>query len=769
MVKLIKKKGIVFIFLLSVPVILFFILNFIFPFPIDNISYSQIILAKDSTVMNASLNRSEKWRMKTELTEIVPQLKEAFLYKEDKYFYYHPGFNPIAVLRAFINNVVYGKKKSGASTITMQVARLLEPKRRTYGSKLIELFRAIQLETKLSKDEILQLYLNLVPYGGNIEGVKSASVLYFDQLPNRLSLAQIVTLTIIPNRPTSLCLGKGNKKIKSERDKWLLRFRKDKIFPGEDIATAIEEPLDIKRANAPKGIPHISNRLKKKYPEENSIQTCIDKTTQRRVETITYNYIQHIKHKHIYNASVLVVNNQTMEVETYLGSPDFSDNEHNGQVDGVKALRSPGSALKPLVYAMGFDDGIITPKSTINDVPTDFNGYAPQNFDKKFNGKVSIETALSYSLNVPAVKILEQISVQRFVQKLKKASFKNVAKEERNLGLSAILGGCGVTLEEMTGLYCAFANVGSFMRLHYLKAEGQSGKVSLLSPMAAYMVTDILAQLTRPDLPNNYLNTYHVPLIAWKTGTSYGRRDAWSIGYNKKYTVAVWVGNFSGEGVPDLTGSDIATPLLFEIFNTLDYNASNNWFFKPDLLKFRFVCPETGKLPDEHCDHTVVDYYIPTVSSAEKCQHLKTVFVSADGLLSYCNQCLPEGGYKKEKYQNLEDDLIDYYRCKGIPLEEIPAHNPACHKLSEVNAPQIIMPADNKEYILDKEDPADIVLKCLAHNEVKKVFWYVNNEFYKEAFVSDKIFLRPSQGKIKISCSDDKGRNADISILVKYQ
>ncbi|HVD98255.1 MAG TPA: penicillin-binding protein 1C [Cytophagaceae bacterium] len=753
---------------LAVVFFLFILLNFFFPFRIK-VPYSQIILAADNSIIHTSLSSDDKWRMKTELHEIVPQLREALLYKEDRYFYYHPGFNPLAIGRALFNNIISGKKTSGASTITMQVVRLLEPRERTYGSKFIEIFRAMQLEWQLSKDEILQLYINLVPYGGNIEGVKSASVLYFGRMPNRLSLAQITALTIVPNRPTSLRPGRSNEYIKKERNRWLLQFREANLFPHADIEAALVEPLEANRLKAPKELPHLSNRLSAQYPEKDIILTCIHKKIQQQVEQISYNYLQRLRQKHIHNAAVLVLNNQTMEVEAYLGDPDFYDSEHAGQVDGIRAVRSPGSALKPLVYAMGFDEGKITPKTVLTDVPTDFNGYAPENFDKKFNGKVTVETALAYSLNIPAVKMLEEVTVPVFVQKLKNAGFKKIAKEEKSLGLSTILGGCGVTVEEMAGLYSAFANGGKTFSLRYLKTDTKNEKASLFSPMAAYMITDILIQITRPDLPYNYQSTYHVPTIAWKTGTSYGRRDAWSIGYNKKYTIAVWVGNFSGEGVPELTGADIATPLLFELFNNIEYNAANNWFFKPDDLKFRFVCPESGKLPGEYCEHTLVDYYIPNVSSAEQCAHVKPVNVDIEERYSYCNLCLPEGGYKKKLYPNLPSDLIDYYLSKGIMFAQIPEHNPRCSRIQESNTPTIISPLHNKEYIVDKEDPAELALKCNAHNDVKTVFWYINNHFYREASAYEKIFFKPTEGRCKISCSDDKGRNADIYIIVKYQ
>ncbi|MFL5731369.1 MAG: penicillin-binding protein 1C, partial [Cytophagaceae bacterium] len=580
----------------------FFILNLIFPLD-TQIRYSQIVLAEDGSVLHAYLSSDDKWRMKTELDEIIPELKETIIRKEDQYFYYHPGINPLAVLRALFNNVIKQKKTSGASTITMQVARLLEPKKRNFGNKIVETFRAFQLELYFSKDEILQMYLNLVPYGSNIEGVKSASLLYFDRLPAQLSLAQVVTLAIIPNRPTSLGLGKNNDYIITERNRWLNYFRQDKVFSDNEISSALMEPLDVKRLPSPSMAPHFCYRMKKMYPDKEIIHTVLNKSTFQKTEKITYNYIQRLKKYNIHNAAIIVLNNETKSIEAYLGSPDFKDIEHGGQVDGVMAVRSPGSTLKPLIYAAGFDEGLITPKSIVNDVPTNFGGYMPENFDKKFIGKISVSQALAYSLNIPAVKVLEQIGVPSFTARLKKAGFRQIEKDEPYLGLSVILGGCGVRLEELTGLFSCFSNQGKMIRFRYLKEDEASDTVRVVSPAAAFMVTDILTQITRPDLPNHYESSYHVPKVAWKTGTSYGRRDAWSIGYNKKYTIGVWIGNFSGEGVPELTGADIATPLLFQLFNSLDYNSSNNWFTMPKGLDFRYVCPETGKVPESFCQN----------------------------------------------------------------------------------------------------------------------------------------------------------------------
>ncbi|MCH8316960.1 MAG: transglycosylase domain-containing protein, partial [Bacteroidetes bacterium] len=390
-----KKTSLLFpIYFVTGILLAFFLLNWLFPLKV-NIEYSQIITSSKGRVLHAFLTSDEKWRMKTELGEIIPELKKAIIYKEDKYFYYHFGINPISIIRALYNNTLQNKKTSGASTITMQVARLLEPKERTYANKLIEMFRAIQLELYYSKDEILQLYLNLLPYGGNIEAVKSASLLYFQRNPDHLSLSQIVILTIIPNRPNSLIPGQNNDLIEKERNRWLRKFKADNIFPENMIEDALNEPLKAQRHEAPKFAPHFAYRLKSKYPGKAIIKTHLDGNIQNKVELITYNYIQRLKHFNIHNAAVIVIKNKSVVVIAYLGNADFSDTENAGQVDGIKAVRSPGSTLKPFVYALAIDKGIVTPKNTITDVPVNFGGYSPENFNKKFHGKVTIEQALA--------------------------------------------------------------------------------------------------------------------------------------------------------------------------------------------------------------------------------------------------------------------------------------------------------------------------------------------------------------------------------------
>ncbi len=773
------------------------VLSLLFPLRTD-VPFAPIVTARDGTVLHAFLADDDKWRMKTELSEISPTLRSALLQKEDKWFYWHFGVNPFAIVRAAVNNLRYQKTTSGASTLTMQVARMLEnqymaqkegkrkrptQRERTVWNKIVEVFRALQLEITHSKSEILQLYLNLAPYGGNIEGVKAASLLYFGTLPEKLSLAQATTLAIIPNRPTTLKLDENNAVIRRERDKWLERFRAEGVFPSAQIDDALREPTDIQRHDAPTTIaPHFAYRMKRLFPEESTILTTLDTRKQQSVQTLTQNVVRRLKIYGISNAAVLVVNNATREVEAYLGSPDYADKAASGEVDGVRAVRSPGSALKPLAYTLAMDKGLITPKTVLTDVPTNFDGYTPENFDRTYRGFVPAEKALINSLNIPAVKLVRSLGVAAFTEALTNAGFEQIRKDGKKLGLSVVLGGCGVRLEEMAGLYCAFANYGEWKPLIFRKdavegikdaASKQAPGTRLVSPSAAFMLGEILTQLTRPDVPRNFGSTRHLPKVAWKTGTSYGRRDAWSIGYNKRYTVAVWVGNFSGVGAPELVGADIATPLLFDIFNAIDYNSPNDWFQPPPELDFRLVCSESGLPPNDFCQNQVSEYYLPRISSNAKCQHLKEVAVSADERMSYCTDCLPTTGYKKKLYPNLPPEMLALYNAQNQTFERIPEHNPECSRAVGGTAPTITSLTDGKEYLIEKaangQAASELLLTCHAANDVRTVYWFLNDKFLRSASPEERVFFKPERGQVKISCSDDKGRNSNIWITVAWQ
>ena len=740
-------------------------LNFLFPVP-DKISYSAIVTDNRGEVIHAYLTKDQQWRMKTELSEISPLLRKTIIEKEDRYFYYHPGINALAMGRAFFMNLLRLKRTSGASTITMQVARALEPKQRTYFNKGIEMFRALQLEWKYSKDEILQLYLNLVPYGCNIQGVKSAAILYFKKNPDHLSLAEITALSIIPNRPSSLVMGRNNDLIVKERNRWLEKFAAAKIFTQKEIKDALDEPLLATRGSVPALLPHLSYRLAKQGGD--IIKTHINMNTQHTIEKLVADYARSLKLKNIRNAAVIVLDNQSHRVIAYVGSADFTDTTDGGQVNGAAAIRQPGSTLKPLLYGLCIDGGLLTPKMMITDVSVNYQGYAPENYDKKFNGYVSMEYALEHSLNIPAVKSLRLLGKDQLVQKLAQCNFEQVKKDQQKLGLSMILGGCGATLEELTGLYSAFANDGIYVKPSYSTSDSSGGNTRILSAAANFMINETLSKVNRPDFPLNWQSTGHMPKIAWKTGTSYGRRDAWSIGYNKQFTIGIWTGNFSAQGIPELSGANIATPLLFKIFNTIDYDSDQEWFSQPKECDIRQVCSETGLPPGDFCSNIITDYFIPLVSSAKKCDNMEELMISADEKISYCQSCVPATGYKKKLYKIITPDMQAWMSDNRVVFAAIPPHNPACEKVFKEGAPLIMSPANGTEYLISRKHPEPLQLVCRAAPDAGSIYWYINDKFYKSGNKGEKQFFVPDEGPVKVSCTDDKGRNRDVWITVKY-
>ncbi|HEY4336047.1 MAG TPA: penicillin-binding protein 1C [Puia sp.] len=745
--------------------LLFLCLNWVFPLP-DRIEYSTIVTDDKGEVIHAFLTRDQQWRMKTELSEISPLLRKTLVQKEDKYFYHHWGINPIAVLRAFGRNILQLRRTSGASTITMQVARALEPKKRTYWGKTREMFRALQLEWKYSKDEILQMYLNKVPYGGNIQGVKSASILYFGKNPDHLSLAEITALSIIPNRPSSLVMGRNNDRIVGERNKWLRRWAREKVFTDREIADALAEPLTATRGSIPAYVPQLALKLKKRGGP--IVHSTIQLNMQRKLEKLVKDYSRTLALRNIRNAAVIVIDNATHRVVSYVGSADFRDSTDGGQVNGAAAIRQPGSTLKPLLYGLCIDEGLLTPKRMITDVPVNYDGYAPENYDRRFNGYVTMEYALEHSLNIPAVKSLKMLGKDKLIRKLVSCNFRQVDRDRSKLGLSMILGGCGATLEELTGMYSIFASGGSYVRPLYATTDTVVKGVRVLSPAATFMINETLSKVNRPDFPLNWESTVHLPKIAWKTGTSYGRRDAWSIGYNKRYTVGIWAGNFSGLGIPELSGANVATPLLFTVFNTIDYDDDASWFSKPEDCDVRMVCSETGLPPADLCTHLVTDYFVPLVSTTKKCDNRQEVFVSADEKMSYCRLCLPPAGYKKKWYMVIPPEMKEYYDMNRITYQNIPTHNPACEKVFREGAPVVMSPANGTEYLINRKDPEPLQLRCRVGNDVAKVFWYINDKFYKSGEAGAREFFVPEEGPVKISCTDDKGRNRNIWIRVRY-
>ncbi|MEM7036040.1 MAG: penicillin-binding protein 1C, partial [Bacteroidota bacterium] len=617
----------------------------------------------------------------------------------------------------------------------------------------------------------LEMYLSYLPYGGNVEGVKAASHLYFGRPPSKLSLAQSTLLTVIPNRPNSLRLDTRKHHARAARDRWLHRFEADQTFSSPQIQAALSEPIEAHRRQLVPKAPHLSQRLVHRTPTGRQTAT-LSPTLQARCERLLSNYVHRNRFKGISNGALIVIDNQTSAVKAYVGSADFHDVAAAGQVDGVRAIRSPGSALKPVAYAMAFDQGIYTPASRLLDVPTDWEGYSPTNYDEQYRGPVSLAYALRHSLNITAVHTLERVGYARFLDLMADAGFETIRRQRDELGLSVILGGCGVTLEELTRLFTAFARGGVLYPLAYTEADLAAPRkgVRLFSEGAAWLIGHILSGIERPDLPNDVIPSTGRSKIAWKTGTSYGHRDAWSVGFTPRYTVGVWMGNFDGRGAPELSGTGMAVPLLFEVFGALEAGAEGDAvteFAQPHSVRQRPVCLETGDLPSEECTHVGMSYFLADISPRSVCTQAQSIYISTDSSLQYCTGCLPESGYLKASYPIYPPALTLWYESNDLPYPHPPPHNPACEATFDGPGPDINSPSEDFEYLVEAGSGQEILLQAASDTRVNRHYWYVNDRFVQSCAPGEKVFFPARPGRLKVSCMDDKGRSAMVEILVK--
>jgi len=742
------------------------VLDALFPPPQPPL-YSKQILDRDGELLNAFLARGDKWRLRTRIDHVTPDLIRAIVTKEDRYYLYHPGINPFAIIRAFSSNLVEGRRVSGASTITMQLARMLEPAERSYSAKFREMIRALQLERRYSKRDILEMYLSVLPMGGNIEGVASASWIYFNRPPDKLSLTQCIALAVIPNNPNRYRLDRSSSLLDKEIQHWIGRFRERSVFGEHRLALASEEMLFPARHAMPSRAPHLSRKLGK-WSAHDIVHTTLDGEIQNIAENLLRNHVRRVILDGVSNGAVLVLRNDSMEVAAYCGSADFDDVAHQGQVDGVTGLRSPGSVLKPLLFARAFDDGYLTPGMMLLDIPTDFGGYMPENFDATFRGEVAARDALLHSLNIPAVRLLARQGVTEFISFLTATGFSTIAAKRELLGLSLILGGCGVTLEELTRALSMFAREGRLSPLRYRTDDAFVEGTRMFSSASAFLVSDILSKNIRPDLPTELLESTRLPQIAWKTGTSYGKRDAWAVGWNKQYTIAVWMGNFSGVGAPALSGAVMAVPLLVDLFNAIDYDGGDHRIQRPDDVITRDVCVRTGLPPSERCEGIVGEFAIRDVSTTMTCSLMREFFTDEAGRVRYCRECLPSEGAMSVWYPAYDPELILWFRKNRRSVPEPPPHNTQCSARFSDDTPVILSPSSDYQYFIEQGSEQQISLHAAAHAGVRVLYWYVDGEHVGTAAPGEKLFFTPLSTRHRIACMDDAGRRSIVVLNVTY-
>jgi penicillin-binding protein 1C len=530
---------------------------------------SRLVLAADGSLLRGFTTESGVWRLPADPDAVDPVYMKMLLAWEDQRFHRHPGIDPLAVGRAFGQMVGHGRVVSGASTITMQTARLLEPKRRTLGAKVHQMWRALQLERRFGKDEILTQYLTLAPYGGNLEGIRAASLAWFGKEPRHLAPAEAALLVALPQSPESLRPDRHPDRARAARDKVLGVMEERGVLTADIAAEARRDPVPSLRRSLPFNGPHLAWRMTVAHPEARIIGSTIDAELQRALERLVLTEQDRLDEGA--GVAVMVVENAGRRVLAYLGSSDFFDDGRFGQIDMIQAVRSPGSTLKPFIYGMAFDDLLIHPETIVGDMPTRYGNYQPENFLKVYRGEVSIRDALQHSLNIPAVTILKHVGPRRLDARLRSVGARlDYGGGGPEPGLPLALGGVGTTMRDLVTLYAGLADGGVVMPLSYGPDEAEeAAPVSLIGEAAAWYVTRILEDAPPPTDFVDSRVTRDKRRIAFKTGTSYGNRDAWAIGYDARYTVGVWIGRPDGTPSPDRYGRATAAPVLFRIFRQL--------------------------------------------------------------------------------------------------------------------------------------------------------------------------------------------------------
>lgn len=743
------------------------------PMPMDRLYTppSTCVYDAEGELMSAFLATDDRWRVTVSHKDVSAEFLDMLIAYEDRWFKTHFGVNPLALCRALIQNIEAGRIVSGGSTLTMQVTRLLDPKPRTMSSKVREIFQAIGLELRYSKSEILSMYLNLAPYGGNIEGIGAASLLYFGKEPIELSTAESALLVALPRSPEALRPDRSPEAAKQARDTVLRRAFDRGVIDESLFTAALSMGVPSARRELPKRAQHLSRYLASRYGPGN-IHSTISLSVQSEVETLLVKHLDILRDSGVSNGSVVVIDNATHNVIAYVGSADFYDTEAAGQVDGVRAARSPGSTLKPFIYAMAMDQGLITPMSYLEDVPVSYSGYSPQNYSETFSGIVSASSALIQSLNVPAVNLLASVGVDKLYTLLRQAGVSSLS-DQHSYGLSMAIGGCEITLFELTGLYSMLANGGTLYP-PALASETSTGRYStsppatLLSEESAFLISQILCGGTRPDLPSSWEST-SLPKIAWKTGTSYGHRDAWSVGYSSRFTVGVWLGNFSGEGASSLVGAEVASPLLFRIMGRLSRGAAADWLTPPKSLSRREVCSLSGMPAGPLCPETTVDYYIPAVSSDRVCNLHRVALVNESTGMRVPDYLRGTPGIIEKAYIEWPASVSAWYTATGVSGQAPPPLDPGYATRTAGEPPRITSPLYDRTYQLREgvaPEQQRLALVAEASVGTTQLYWFIDGELVGTSKPGEAAFYTPESGTHELVCQDELGRTAKMNLVI---
>ena len=724
------------------------------PMLLENFSFSSVLYDKNGHLMRISLSSDEKYRIFTPIQNIPENAKKALLMYEDKNFEYHIGLDLKAFFRAAYV-MLSGGKKQGASTITMQVARLIyNIDSTTIQGKIKQILIALQLERHYSKSEILEAYFNLAPYGDNIEGLGAAALIYFKTPIEKLTLPEILSLISIPQNPVHRNPIRQYHSFETARQRLIKQWVS--TYPDEPQNEYLSLPLSVySRKEIPFFAPHLTTRLLQTHT--GTIHTTIDLFLQQHLENTVKHYISRNQSKNILNASVLILNYETMEIISYIGSADFWNTNIDGQVDGVRASRSPGSAMKPFIYALGLEQGLIHPLTLVKDIPSQYALYEPENFDRHFNGMVSATDALIHSLNIPAVDLLSQLKDDAFFQLLKQGNVRAL-KNRQNYGLSLALGGFEISLEEIVAFYASLANGGILKPIHLTKEESLIANKQILLPESAFLTKYMLSQTPPVDGYTSYP-------VSWKTGTSYGYKDAWSIGIVGPYVIGVWIGHFNGTGNPAFIGRTAAAPLLFEIIRNLEKKEH----FKtkePDIshlnLAYIDICATSGDIADKLCDNVVKSWFIPGVSPIKLSGIHRQIPINKTTGLRACRHTPPLTTL--QTFEFWPSEIQNIFHLAGIIKKTPPPFENDC--LNDIQQsgqpPQIVYPNTDLVQIIQasKKEKATLTLKASTDTDATKIYWFLNNKLHCISKPNEPCIIPIQSGQYDIKAIDDLGRES---------
>lgn len=765
--KKIKRIGI------PILILLIIVLAIPLPNPLFENNYSTILTARDGELLSASIALDEQWRFPPS-DSIPKKFEAAILLFEDEYFHYHPGINPVSLIRAVYQNLNAGKVVSGGSTIPMQTVRMAYGnQKRSYLQKGIEIIATLKLELFYSKESILKTYADHAPFGGNIVGINAAAWRYYGRFPHQLSWAESATLAILPNSPASIFPGKNDELLIRKRNFLLDKIHANGFISIDDLFLAKEEPLPSKIKPLPNEAYHLLHRSMIENGE-NKITSTLEGSLQRRANAVVQQYSLEMASNQIHNAAALIIEIESGNTLAYIGNTNNKGN-HGQHVDIITAKRSPGSLLKPILYAACLDEGLITPNQLLPDIPLFYRGFAPKNFDKKYRGAVPANEALISSLNVPFVHLLKEYGYEKFHQKLVNMGFNSFDQPAGHYGLSLILGGAETSLWEVANVYAGMARASNnFMKrpinkgysesdyransyqAKKAKSENKLGEDGLLRIPSIDYAFRVMQEVKRPEEESGWEFFGSARPISWKTGTSYGFRDGWAVGLNGKYVIAVWMGNADGEGRAGLTGIRAAAPLLFELF---DLVKGDTEALDPMGQSYS-ICRESGMLASEMCTSSIPMQLPEYMAQNQTCTYHQLLHMDAEETHQVNSSCYSISSMVEKSWFVLPPVQSWYYKKYHPNYRKLPPFLNQCQNTEEEKFFQLIYPSKQTKVFIPLEQDGlkgKAIFEAAHENKESQLHWHLDNQFIGTTQGQHQMGINTTKGIHLLTILDEQG------------